>query len=60
MIALTITVLHELEFKAADVLNAYMSATNRENIWTVLGPESGYDVGKSAFIVRALHGLKST
>jgi hypothetical protein len=28
-------------------------------VWTVLGPEFGYDAGKSAIIVCALYGLKS-
>ena len=37
-ITLTIVVLHDLEVKAADVLNAYVMAPNHENIWTVLGP----------------------
>ena len=36
-----------------------MTATNRENVWTVLGPEFGENAGESAIIVRALSGLKS-
>ena len=32
---------HDLDVKAADVLNAYVTAPNREKIWTVLGPEFG-------------------
>jgi hypothetical protein len=31
-----------------------------EKVWTVLRPEFGIDAGKSAIIVRALYGLKST
>ena len=58
-IALTMSALHNLEFKAADVLNAYVMAPIQENIWTVLGPEFGDDGGKSAIIVRAIYGLKS-
>ena len=53
-IALTMEALHDLEFKATDVLNAYMAAPNREKIWTVLGPEFGDDAGKSAIFIRAL------
>ena len=38
-IALEMAVLHVLEVKAADILNAYVMAFNREKIWTVLNPE---------------------
>ena len=38
-ITLTMAALHNLEVKAADVLNAYVMATNCEKIWTVLGLE---------------------
>ena len=38
-ISLTMTVLDDLEVKAADVLNVYVTTSNREKIWTVLGPE---------------------
>ena len=58
-IGFTMAVLHDLEVKAADVLNAYVTAPNHEKKWTVLGPEFGDDAGKSAMIVRALWGLKS-
>ena len=37
--ALTMVLLHYLEVNAADVLNAYVTALNREKILTVLGPE---------------------
>ena len=58
-IALTMAVLHDLEIKADDVLNAYVMAPNYEKIWTVWGQEFGDDAGKSAIIVRALYCLKS-
>jgi hypothetical protein len=58
-IALTIAALNDLEVKAADILNAYISAPIKEKVWCVLGPEFGPDTGKSAIIVRALYGLKS-
>ena len=45
-ITLTMVVLHDLEVKAADVLNAYVTAPNHEKIWTVLGQEFGDDVGE--------------
>ena len=53
-IALTVATLHDLEVKAADLLNAFVMAPTRENIWTVLDPEFGDDAGKSSIIVRAL------
>lgn len=58
-IALTIAALNDLEVKAADVLNAYVTAPNKEKIYTILGPEFGKDAGKMAVVVRALYGLKS-
>ena len=58
-IALTITALNDLEVKASDIQNAYLTAPCEEKIYTVLGPEFGADQGKTAVIVRALYGLKS-
>ena len=58
-ISQTMAALHDLQVKAADVLNAYMMAPNREKILTVLGPKFRNDTGKSAIIARALYGLKS-
>ena len=51
--------LHDLDIKAADVLYAYVMASNHEKTWTVLGSEYGDDAGKSAIIVRALYSVKS-
>ena len=59
-IALTLAALNDLEVKCGDVLNAYITAPVKENIWTYLGPENGDDEGKNAIIVRALYGLKSS
>ena len=58
-IALTLAALNDLEVKASDIQNAYLTAPCEELIWTVLGPEFGADEGKRALIVRALYGLKS-
>ena len=58
-IVFTMAVLHDLEIKAADVLNAYVMAPNHEKLWTVVGPELWNDAGKSAIIVRVLSGLKN-
>ena len=58
-IALTIAALNGLDVKTGDVENAYLTAPNKEKIWTTLGPEFGPDAGKRALVVRALYGLKS-
>jgi hypothetical protein len=59
-IALLMAALNDLNVKVGDVLNAYITAPITEKVWTVLGPEFCIDAGKSAIIVRALYGLKST
>ena len=58
-IALTLAALNDLEVKACDIQNAYLTAPVIEKICTVLGPEFGEDAGKMAIIVRSLYGLKS-
>ena len=58
-IALILAPLNNLEVKAADIENAYLTALIDEKIWCTLGPEFGGDAGKRAIIVRALYGLKS-
>ena len=56
-IALIIAALNRLQVKAADIMNAYITAPIEEKIWTVLGPEFVSDAGKKAVIVLALCGL---
>jgi hypothetical protein len=58
-IALMLAALNDLQVKAGDVLNAYITAPCKDKVWTILGPEFGLEAGKSAIIVRALYGLKS-
>jgi hypothetical protein len=58
-IALTLAALNDLDVKMAAIENAYVMAPITEKVWTVLGPEFGYDNGKRALIVRDLYGLKS-
>ncbi len=58
-LALTFASLNDLEVKVGNVLNAYITAPVKENVWTILGSAFGLDSGKSAVIVRALYGLKS-
>jgi Reverse transcriptase (RNA-dependent DNA polymerase) len=57
-IALTLAALNDLEVKASDIMNAYLTSPCEEKIWTVLGPEFGSDAGRKAILVRALYGLK--
>ena len=57
-IALTIAALNNLEVKASDVMNAFLTVPCAEKIWTTLGPEFGDYVGKKSIIVRDLYGLK--
>jgi hypothetical protein len=59
-IALMLAALNDLQVKAGDILNAYITAPVKEKVWTILGPEFGNGSGKSAIIVRALYVLKST
>jgi hypothetical protein len=58
-IMLPIAALNDLQVKAGDFQNAYLTAPVTEKIWTRLGREFGTDCGKKAVIVRALYGLKS-
>ena len=58
-IALTIAALNDLQVKASDMQNAFLTVPCEEKIWTKLGPEFGVDAGKSAILTRALYGLKS-
>jgi hypothetical protein len=59
-IALLMAALNDLNIEVGDFLNAYITAPITEKVWTVLIPEFGINAGKSAIIVRALYGLKST
>ena len=58
-IALTTAALTNLEVKASDIQNAYLTMPCAEKIYTKLGPELGADKDKLAIIIHALYGLKS-
>ena len=53
-LALTFSTMNCLQVKAADIMNAYVTAPVTENICTLLGPEFGADARKKAAVVRAL------
>ena len=59
-VALIVAALNGLKVLACDIQNASLTATCREQIWTIAGPEFGADCGKRMIIVRALYGLKSS
>ena len=58
-IAFTMAVIHDIEAKAADVLNTYLMVLNEEKIWRALGSEFEDNAGKSAIIVRGVYVLKT-
>ena len=43
---LTFAALNGLEVKTANIEKTYLTSPVSEKIWTVLGPEFGYDQGK--------------
>jgi hypothetical protein len=59
-LALTFASLNDLKVKVGNVLNAYITAPVKEKVWTILGPKFEHDSDKSAVIVHASYGLKST
>ena len=59
-IALTYAALNDLEVKTSDIENVYLTAPTQEKLYTVLGTEFGEDAGKTAIIVRAIYGTKSS
>ena len=58
-ICLLIAALNELDIKCADIMNAYLTAPNKERFYTWEGPDFRQDAGKPFITVRALCGLKS-
>ncbi|KAL7474241.1 hypothetical protein ACHAW6_000226 [Cyclotella cf. meneghiniana] len=59
-IALLVAVLNNVDIRATDVLNVYITAPCHKKIWNTLGKQFGDDCGQKAIIVRALYGLKSS
>ena len=57
---MTIAALNNLKVLSCDIKNAFLTAKNREKIWTRAGPEFGSDMGKIMIVVRALYGLISS
>ena len=59
-IALLLASLNELEILACDIQNAYLTATCREKVYVIAGPEFGSDAGSVMIVRKALYGLKSS
>ncbi len=57
--ALTMAMSNTLKVMAAVIMNDYITAPNKEMLWTLLGPQFGKDEGCKAIVVRDLYGLKS-
>jgi hypothetical protein len=52
--------LNELDLKACDIKNAYLTAPNKEKVYVVAGPEFGPELcGRTLIVARALYGLRS-
>ena len=60
-IALTMAALNDLEVKASDIQNTYLTApcSSERGVWLRAETEFGTNAGKRAIIVRALYGMKS-
>ena len=54
-----IAALNGLDIMSCDLENAYLNATNRENIWFEGGIDCIEDKSNVLFVVRALYGLNS-
>lgn len=59
-IAFLLASLNDLQVLVADVAGAYLNAPCPEKVYTVLGPEFGDLEGRTALVVKALYGLKSS
>ena len=58
-VALALAAMNDLEVKASDIQNAYLTTPCADNILMICGSEFVYQARKRAFITRALYGLKS-
>src|SRR5210317_776314 len=59
-IGFTIAALNGLNVLSADIAGAYLNAPCAEKIYTILGREFGDLGGRTAIVVKALYGLKSS
>ena len=59
-IALTIAEFNDLDVLDCDILNAYITADYREQVWVVAGPKFGSEAGQNMLVKKSLYGLKSS
>ena len=52
--------LNDVNILSCDIQNTFLTAKNREKIWTRAGPEFSADEGEIMIVVRALYILKSS
>ena len=55
-----IAALNDLKVLSCDIQNAYLTDPTQEKIWTISGPEFGYEKVCIMVVVQALYGLKSS
>ena len=59
-LAFMVAALNGIDIMSCDLENAYLNATNSEEIWFEGGIEYSEDKGKVLVVVQALYGLKSS
>ena len=59
-IALTISVIFDLDVLACDIQNAYTGADCREQVWVVAGTKFGSEAGKNMLVSKAIYILKGS
>lgn len=59
-IMLLVAALNDLDLKAADIENAYLTAPCKEKLWIRAGKEFGSDENCIFIVAKALYGLKSS
>lgn len=57
-IMLLVAALNELDLKAVDIQNAFLTTPNKEKHYMIAGPEFGAHARKFFIVVKALYGLK--
>ena len=58
-ICLTLAALNGLKVLSCDIQNAYLTAPNKEKVYTFAGPEFGAESGQLMIVTRALYGLRT-
>ena len=59
-LALLAAALNDLKILVGDIQNAYLNTPTKERVYIICGSEFGSYVDRSALIVKAFYGLKSS